>query len=212
MGAAQPASDDAARLGPDPDEGLARSAAGGDANAFEELVRRHAGLVLGLGIRVLGSRADAEALLQDVFMKIHGALPSFRGESTFKTWVARVTLNAARNRKRDEGRRLRLVTSLDAPLKGDENSTLADRISDGAPSPERQALSMDARARIERALARLPEEFRVVLILREIEGLSYDEIALALEIQPGTVKSRLARARGRLQEELADLVDRGDSP
>ena len=209
MGAALPAPDRAPSAGED--DALVASAARGDARAFEDLVRRHSGLVLGLGRRVLGSRADAEDLLQDVFMKIHRALPGFRGESSVRTWIARVTLNAARNRKRDEGRRLRLVSSLDEPVRDGEAVTLGDRVADGAPDPERRALSREARARIEEALATLPVEFREALVLREIEGFSYDEIATALEVEVGTVKSRLARARARLQDALADLVDEEDA-
>ena len=180
--------------------------------AFEEIVRRHAGLVLGLGRRVLGNRAEAEDLLQDVFMKVHRSLATFRGESSLKTWIARVTLNAARNRRRDEGRRLRLVSSLDAPVKDGENLTLGDRVADGAPDPERLAVSKQARLRIEEAIHALPPEFREALVLREIEGLSYEEIAVTLSVNVGTVKSRLARARARLQEALADLVDGQESP
>jgi RNA polymerase sigma-70 factor (ECF subfamily) len=194
------------------DDALVASAAGGDVRAFEEIVKRHAGLVLGLGRRVLGNRAEAEDLLQDVFMKVHRSLSTFRGESSLKTWIARVTMNAARNRRRDEGRRLRLVSSLDAPLKDGEDSTLGDRVADCAPDAERLALSTEARTRIETAIHALPPEFREALVLREIEGLSYDEIAAALEINVGTVKSRLARARTRLQEALADLVDGQESP
>jgi RNA polymerase sigma-70 factor (ECF subfamily) len=189
------------------DGSLVAAARDGDARAFEEIVRRHGGLVLGLGRRLLGSRADAEDLMQDVFIRVHRALPSFRGDSSLKTWIARVAVNAARNRRRDEGRRgLRLARSLDAPLAPGSDATLADRIDDPSPGPERLALSAQSRERIEEALRDLPIEYREALVLRDVEGLSYEEIAAALEISLGTVKSRIARGRGRLQEALGDLV------
>lgn len=196
------------------EQALAQAAAAGDARAFEEIVRRHAGLVLGLGRRILRSRDAADDLLQDVFVKVHRALPEFRGESSLKTWIARVTVNAARNRRRDDARRLRVVAPLgegssSAAGADDDPPSLDEMAVDGAPSPERSALSADAQGRIEAALAGLPEEFREAILLREIEGLSYDEIAQALGVSLGTVKSRIARARLRLQEDLGDLVGGG---
>jgi RNA polymerase sigma-70 factor (ECF subfamily) len=167
--------------------------------------------VLTLARRFLGSREAAEDLLQDVFVKVHGSLAGFRGESSLKTWIARITVNAARNRRRDDARRLRVV----APVAGlasagdDDPPSLDEMARDGAPSPERRALSSAARVRIEDALARLPADFREALVLRESEGLSYDEIARATGVEVGTVKSRIARARARLQEELRDLVGGG---
>ena len=192
-----------------PDEArLVAAAASGDATAFEEIVRRHAGLVLSLGRRILGNREAAEDLLQDVCLKVHRALPAYRAEASLKTWIARIAVNAARNRKRDDARRLRVVAPvLDAPLgTGEGPLTLADLASDESPSPERAAASAQARERIEDAIGALPEEFREALVLREVEGLSYEEIASVLEISLGTVKSRIARARLRLMDALEDLA------
>jgi RNA polymerase sigma-70 factor (ECF subfamily) len=190
---------------------LARAAAAGESGAFESIVRRHGRRVLGLGLRLTGNRADAEDLAQDVFVRVLRALPSFRGEASLATWITRVTVNAARNRHRDGRRRgSDRTSSLDEPLcagdSGADAVTRADRLDDPAPSPERQALSAETGRRLEAALARLAPEFREALVLREIEGLSYQEIATALEVEVGTVKSRIARARARLQDELADLV------
>jgi RNA polymerase sigma-70 factor (ECF subfamily) len=193
-----------------PDEArLVAAAASGDSTAFEEIVRRHAGLVLSLGRRILGNREAAEDLLQDVFLKVHRALAGYRAEASLKTWIARIAVNAARNRKRDDARRLRVVAPvLDAPLGTADGSllTLGDLASDDAPSPERAAASAEARIRIEHALGALPSEFREALVLREIEGLSYEEISEVLEISLGTVKSRIARARLRLMDALEDLA------
>jgi len=189
---------------------LARDAAAGDGSAFDRIVRRHGRRVLGLGLRLLGNREDAEDLAQDVFVRVLRALPSFRGESSLATWITRVTVNAARNRQRDERRRARHRTaSLDEPVRpsGDGPvTTRADLLDDPAPGPERRALAAESGRRVEEALARLAPEFREALVLREVEGLSYQEIAEVLAIEIGTVKSRIARARARLQQDLADLV------
>lgn len=198
--------------GVDPgDAALAAAAASGDDRAFETIVRRHAGLVLTLGRRLLGSRDAAEDLLQDVFVKVHASLRGFRGEAALKTWIARIAVNAARNRRRDDARRLRVVAPVAsfrsrAGGDGDEAPSLDQIAPDGAPSPERVAMSAAARERIEAALASLPRDFREALLLRESEGLSYEEIATVLGIEIGTVKSRIARARARLQHDLADLA------
>lgn len=197
--------------GADPgDAALAAAAASGDDRAFEAIVRRHAGLVLTLGRRLLGSRDAAEDLLQDVFVKVHASLRGFRGEAALKTWIARIAVNTARNRRRDDARRLRVVApvgSFRPRAGGDDPPSLDETARDGAPSPERAAMSAAARERIEDALARLPRDFREALLLRESEGLSYEEIASVLGIEIGTVKSRIARARARLQHDLADLAD-----
>ena len=192
--------------GPDPDAELVQAASHGDARAFEEIVRRHAGLVLGVGRRLLGNRSDAEDLLQDVFVRVHRGLERFRGASSTKTWIARIAVNAAHNRRRDDSRRgLHAMDSLDAPVHED-GEPLAASIADDRPDPERLALSGEARERVDRALGELPIEFREALVLREIEQMSYDEIAVALEVSVGTVKSRISRGRARLQEALGDLV------
>lgn len=187
------------------DLGLARAAAAGDAAAFERIVRSHAGLVLGLGMRMLKNRADAEDLVQDVFLRVHRSLPSFRGESSLRTWIGHVTVNAARNRHRGDSRRLRHLAPV-PDAAGDDPPELEERAADTGAGPERLALSSEARGRIEAALALLPEEFREAVVLRDVEGLAYDEIAGVLGVSEGTVKSRIARGRARLQEALADLV------
>jgi RNA polymerase sigma-70 factor (ECF subfamily) len=189
---------------------LARDAAAGDGSAFERIVHRHGRRVLGLGLRLLGNRADAEDLAQDVFVRVLRALPSFRGESSLATWITRVAVNAARNRTRDERRRARHRTaSLDEPLDPSGEGagmTRGDLVGDEAPGPERRALAAESGRRVEQALGRLAPGLREALVLREIEGLSYQQIAEALDVEVGTVKSRIARARSRLQEDLADLV------
>jgi len=187
---------------------LVRAASGGDEPAVAEVLRRHASLVLALGVRLLGNRADAEDLLQDVFIRIHRGLSSFRGDSSLKTWICQVTINAARNRKRSDRRRLlHLTDSLDAPVHDDPDGySPADRIADDRATPDRLALSAEVRRRVETAIAGLPAEFREALVLRELEGMAYEDIATALDVSTGTVKSRIARGRARLQEALADLV------
>lgn len=188
------------------DAGLAVAAGEGDASAFEEIVRRHGGLVLGLATRLLGSRADAEDVAQEVFLRVHRGLPSFRGDASLRTWITQVTVNAARNHHRwSRRRRLHLTRSLDEPAAEDAPAP-REKLADASAGPERLALSAEAGHRVEEALARLPEEYRDAIVLRESGGLSYEEIAARLGVRIGTVKSRIARARARLQEALRDLV------
>ncbi len=188
---------------------MVAAAVRGEPAAFEEIVRTHAGLVLSIGRRMLGTREAAEDLMQDVFIKVHRALPDFRGEASLKSFIARIAVNTAHNRRRDDSRRLRVVAPW-APRNPDGDAPeLADIAADTAPGPDRLALSSAARARVEAALQAMPDEFRDALVLREIEGLSYEEIGEALGVAPGTVKSRLARARLRMQEALGDLVGGG---
>lgn len=144
-----------------------------------------------LALRLTGERAEAEDLSQDALVRAVKAWPSFRGESEPGTWLYRIVVNAWKNRLRD--RAVRRADSLDA----------LEREPAGAePGPDGAAERGDERERLEKALARLAPEERAVLVLRELDGRSYSEIAAALDLPLGTVKSRLARAR----EQLAVLL------
>jgi len=169
---------------------LVRRHRAGDPRAFEEIYASYADLVFNLVARLAGRRDEAADLAQEVFLRLHRYLGSFRGESSLKTWIYRVTLNHCRSRLR---RRL----PLELPLETQEGGAIDPP--DERPTPEERALRGDQTRRIERALAALPLKFRVAVVLRDVEGLDYAEIATALGVPVGTVRSRLARGRDQLR-------------
>jgi RNA polymerase sigma-70 factor (ECF subfamily) len=173
----------------DADEELAARAQAGDRQAFALLVRRHQQRVFRFVLRMLGSRDEAMDLTQDTFLKAWNALPDWRPEARFATWLFQI----ARNATLDALRRRQLVEFV--PL-DDGTSDAADHDpSDAAPPPDVQVADRQRIGLLERALAALPAEQREILLLRELEDMSYAEIATTLGINEGTVKSRLARAR-----------------
>lgn len=168
----------------------------GDADAFEPLVREHQDMVYRLAYRMVGNEADAWDVSQDTFLKAYNALASFRGESRFSTWLYRLAGNCATDllRSRKSGR----VVSLDEYREENPSFDLPD----AAPGPEEALETGEQRRAVEKALQALPEDYRKILTLRELGGLSYEEIAGSLSLELGTVKSRLNRARGKLCEIL----------
>lgn len=166
---------------------LARARAG-DVAAFGALVRRHQERVFRFLHRMLDAREEAMELSQDVFVKAWQALPGWRPEAAFSTWLLQIARNAAL----DQLRRRQVVRF--APL--EEGLEVADE----APGPEARYASRQRQVQLERALRRLAAEHREILLLREVEGLAYGELASVLGIAEGTVKSRLARARSTLLE------------
>lgn len=155
----------------------------GDANAIEELLKRHQGRVYGLAYRILGNRADAYDATQEVFILLLRKLRSFRQEAAFTTWLHRLTVNACYDLSRKRTRAPQPVETVEAPQQ--------DAIA-----------AAEARVVIESAMSGLAIEHRTALTLREIYGLSYEEIAAATGVAIGTVKSRIARARAALAEAL----------
>ena len=173
------------------DTGEAREfarARAGDVAAFGALVRRHQERVFRFLHRMLDAREEAMELSQDVFVKAWQALPGWRPEAAFSTWLLQIARNAAL----DQLRRRQVVRF--APL--EEGLEVADE----APGPEARYATRERQAQLERALRRLAAEHREILLLREVEGLAYGELASVLGIAEGTVKSRLARARSALLE------------
>ena len=172
----------------------------GDTAAFELLVRRHQRTMLHVATGVVGSYEDACEVVQDAFVAAYKGLASFRGEARFSTWLTTITLNHARNRigalanrRRREGR------SIDDPGPGGEEGTRTDPPS-SAPSALEAMEEKALREQIERCIASLPVEFREVLVLRDLEERSYEEIGAAVGVREGTVKSRLFRAREGVRE------------
>lgn len=173
----------------------------GDESACAELVASHERMVYSLGLNLLGDRDEALDLSQEVFLRVFRTLPRFRGQSSLRTWIYRIVINQARNRQRWWRRRRRGdQVSLDDYLR-----TFGEMASRHDVLPDRLLASKEAAARIHRALDRLPFDQRTALILREVDGLRYDEIAFSLDVAVGTVKSRLTRARQALRAELLGL-------
>jgi RNA polymerase sigma-70 factor, ECF subfamily len=181
---------------------LVQRCAAGDEAAYAELVGDHQRMVIQLAINLLGDRDEALDLSQEVFLRVFRTLAGFRGQSALRTWIYRIVVNQARNRQRWWRRRHRdEQVSLDEHLQ-----TFGDLESKNDPdTPDRMLARKETAARIWTALDHLPFDQRTALILREIDGLRYDEIAYSLGIAVGTVKSRLTRARQALREELLGL-------
>jgi RNA polymerase sigma-70 factor (ECF subfamily) len=172
-----------------------------DQGACAELVSTHQRMVYALAFHLLGDRDDALDVSQEVFLRVFRTLPSFRGQSALRTWIFRIVVNQARNRQRWWNRRRRSSqVSLD-----DHISLCGEMPSQGEVLPDRQLASKETATLIWEALDRLPFDQKTAIILREVDGLRYDEIAFSLGIAVGTVKSRLTRARQALRAELLGL-------
>ena len=173
----------------------------GDEAACADLVSIHQRMVYSLALHLLGDRDEALDLSQEVFLRVFRTLSSFRGQSALRTWIYRIVINQARNRQRWWRRRHRSSqVSLD-----DHLQQFGDVESKTDVLPDRQLASKETSVRIWQALDRLPFDQRTALILREVDGLRYDEIAFSLGVAVGTVKSRLTRARQTLRAELLGL-------
>lgn len=183
---------------------VARFQAGEEA-AFEDLVSYREAEVYRLCLRMLGNQEDALDAAQEVFLRVYRALPRFRGEASFRTWVTGIAINVCRSSLGSRAaRNRRLTVSLDA-ADPETGSALIRSPADPAPDPERAAQGAELRGALEHALASLGPEHREVILLREMQGMEYDELARVLGCALGTVKSRLARARGALREALEGL-------
>lgn len=170
----------------------------GDDAACAELVSIHQRMVFNLALHLLSDRDEALDLSQEVFLRVFRTLHSFRGQSALRTWIYRIAINQARNRQRWWRRRHKSdQVSLDAHL-----MEFGEIESKGEPGPDRLLASKETAARLWAAMDRLPFDQRTALILREVDGLRYEEIAFSLDIAIGTVKSRLTRARQALRADL----------
>jgi RNA polymerase sigma-70 factor (ECF subfamily) len=155
-------------------------------------------MVIQLAMNLLGDRDEALDLSQEVFLRVFRTIHRFRGQSTLRTWIYRIAVNQARNRHRFWRRRHRAdQVSLDQHL-----ADHGDLPSTAEGTPERKLAQKELAAQLQRALDRLPFDQRIAIVLREIDGLSYEDIAFSLDVAIGTVKSRLTRARQALREDL----------
>lgn len=176
-----------------------RCAVGEDA-ACSELVGEHQRMVVQLAMNLLGDRDEALDLSQEVFLRVFRTIHRFRGQSSLRTWIYRIAVNQARNRHRFWRRRHRAdQVPLDQHI-----AAHGEFLSDGESIPDRVLAQKELAAQLQLALDHLPFDQRTAIILREIDGLSYEEIAFSLGVAVGTVKSRLTRARQALRLELRD--------
>jgi RNA polymerase sigma-70 factor (ECF subfamily) len=177
----------------------------GDADAFDTLATRYASDIYGLLFRLTQDAEEASDLTQETFLAALRAISKFRGEADLKTWLFRIAINESRNRFRWWKRRRRdLTISLDVTV-GDSETPLSETFSSGASSPEENALRGERERLLREALSELPDIFREAVVLCDIEGFSYEEIARTLEVNIGTVKSRIARGRDELRRRLEGI-------
>jgi RNA polymerase sigma-70 factor (ECF subfamily) len=174
----------------------------GEAAAFEELVAERSGEIFGLLFRLTENSEEARDLTQETFLRAFQSIDRFRGEADLRTWIYRIAINQARNRWRWWRRRRRDTTiSLDAPH-GGSTQTVMSTLAESGDDPEQQTLAHEREVVLRAALQRVGRAYRETLILRDIEGFTYEEIAVTLGINVGTVKSRLARGRQELRQKL----------
>ena len=186
---------------------LGGAAATGARLSFEELFERYRAMVFQLAYRILGDREEALDVSQEIFLTIYRKMYRFRGESSLKTWIYRIAINRAANRRRWWNRlRRRGTVSLDEHLSSDCSRSIAETVKSHDRSPEQALMAEEERAEIERSLLDLPLQQRVAVIMRDIDGLSYEEIAEAMDVSLGTVKSRIARGRDELKRRLNGVL------
>ncbi len=177
----------------------------GEADAFDALVVRYSADIYAVIFRLTQDAEEAADLTQETFLSALKAIKKFRGEADLKTWLVRIAINESRNRFRWWTRRRREKTfSIDAPM-GENETPFSETVSSNSANPEETILQRERENRLTKALSDLPEIFRESVVLCDIEGLSYEEIASALEVNIGTVKSRIARGREELRRKLNDI-------
>ncbi|MGZ4820471.1 MAG: sigma-70 family RNA polymerase sigma factor [Terriglobales bacterium] len=178
---------------------LVRAAKAGDISAFEQLVRRYDRNVFRIAQHITQNREDAEDVVQDAFLKSYENLKNFQEQSKFYTWLVRIAVNEALMRLRR--RRPERVVSLDEDVKTDEDS-MPREVADWSPNPEQLYTQSELHDILTKTIQGLPSSFRTVFVLRDVEGLSTEETAEALDLSIPAVKSRLLRARLQLRERL----------
>jgi RNA polymerase sigma-70 factor (ECF subfamily) len=192
-----------------PDTGdlaLVRRVQKGDKSAFDLLVRKYQHKVVKLVSRYMRDPADAEDVAQEAFIKAYRALPQFRGDSAFYTWLYRIAINTAKNALLSRDRN---PVEFDLDMQNiEESSAMQGRLAD-PETPESLLATEEIRETVNRAIAALPEDLRTAIVLRELEGLSYEDIAAAMDCPVGTVRSRIYRAREAIDRSLVDVVEGG---
>lgn len=171
---------------------------GGDTNAFEALMLEYEKKIYNVALRMLGNSEDAADMTQEAFIKAYNSLASFRGDSKFSVWLTRIVSNLCLDFLRSRSRRPTVSLSME----DDDGDDVQLDIADSSQSPEQLLERSLTRDSVRRGLKSLPDDYREILLLREIQGLSYDEIAAVLDIEVGTVKSRIFRGRKKLCDYL----------
>ena len=177
------------------EERLIERAMRGDAQAFNELMTQQERRMYAVALRMFANREDAEDCMQEAMLRIFRAIGTFKAQSSFSTWVYRITMNTCLDELRR--RKNKLNTSLDGLL------DMGWSPSDTRDTPEQHAMKSEARAQITRFIQEWPEDMRAAIVLRDIQGLSYDDIAEALNTNVGTIKSRISRGREKLREKIS---------
>ena len=177
----------------------------GTEQAFAELIERYQHRVYNTTFRMLGNREDALDIAQESFIRVYKNLKKFKGDSSFSTWLFRITTNACRDELRKRKRRPAIYTGTSSD---DENNTIQN-ISSDIDEPEKTTISRDINKTIQEKIKQLPAEQKLIFVLREFQDLSYQEIADILHISMGTVKSRLSRARRSLRQDLNKIIKNG---
>ena len=189
-----------------PDESLMEGVVRGSEASFATLVERYRGRIINLVCRFINDRERAQEISQEVFLRVFIHRERYRPSGKFSTWMYTIAVNLAKNEIRRRVR-ARGIVSLDGLLEvtGDSSRFLADH----GPRPDRHLRQREIQEHVGRAMEQLPEKYREVIILRDIQQLSYEEIEQVLGIPGGTVRSRINRARAALQEQLGALVEGG---
>lgn len=174
----------------------------GDKSAFDLLVRKYQHRIAKLVSRYVSDRSEVEDVAQEAFIKAYRAIKGFRGDSAFYTWLYRIAINTAKNYLVSQGRR---PPTSDVDAQEAESIEAATNLRD-VTTPERHLLAEEIARTVERVIAALPEDLRTAITLREIDGLSYEEIAAVMDCPIGTVRSRIFRAREAIDNELRPLL------
>jgi len=190
------------------DKELVRKSLGGDSGAFAAIVERYQHRVYNIAFRMTGDREDSLDLAQESFIRVFRALHGFKGDSSLSTWIYRIANNVVVDELRKRQRRPKVVQSTDAVLSHEDGEHTFELSSPLEDTPEQVVLRKEKRQEIQLALLQLSAEHRAVLVMRDVEGLSYEEIAEIFMLNVGTVKSRLNRARLALREKLAKAEHR----
>ena len=188
----------------DIDQQLVERVQRGDKGAFDLLVSKYQRKIFRLLSRLIRDSAEVEDVAQEAFIKAYRALPNFRGESAFYTWLYRIAINTAKNYLVSQGRRV--PTTTEADIEEAETFDDGERLRD-LNTPESMLRTKQVAEAVNRAIDRLPEDLRTAIVLREIEGLSYEEIAESMNCPIGTVRSRIFRAREAIAQELKPILN-----
>jgi RNA polymerase sigma-70 factor (ECF subfamily) len=187
------------------DQALVERVQKGDSKAFDLLVQKYQSRILKLIARFVRNPADVQDVAQEAFIKAYRALPNFRGESAFYTWLYRIAINTAKNHLVAAGRK---TPSYAVDVQEVEKYDASEWLKEYA-TPERELLADEIQVTVNNALEGLPPDLREAITLREIEGLSYEDIAQVMDCPIGTVRSRIFRAREAIDEKLQTVVDSG---